>query len=242
MNARTLKDALHARHPATINLGWTTTAGAWTVVEELLGIDVLAISAWAKPQPSFGRVAYPRVGYEVKVSRSDYRRELLKPGKRARAVSWCHAFFMAVPKGLLKPEEIAYDEPEWEPQDFIRTPCPVSYGQPEAPKGWREYPGTCRSGERIHAGGEIRKCGRCEGKGYLTKSRVEREAPMLWVPKDVGLVVVDGVGCKVVKPAPISKTVPDVTSMQFAQMIRWVSVRPDPRHRSVRGGLDVVVS
>ena len=69
MNSADVKAALRLRHPASR----AQMPEPWTVLEEWRGIDLLAISAWQ----SLGN--YARIGYEIKVSRSDLRRELLKP-------------------------------------------------------------------------------------------------------------------------------------------------------------------
>lgn len=205
--------------------------GPWTVVEEWRGIDVLAVSAWS----SVGK--YARVGYEVKVSRSDLRRELLRPSKRASNVAWCNEFYLAVPVGLLRPDELAYEEPEWQPGDFARAPCRFAVG-PERPD-WNASPGPCYSGRREVKGPLLPgdrfaprikiTCDGCAGKGYEALSRVEREAPKVWVPRDVGLVVVAG-SCRAVKASPKRKEVPAVGPRELGQFTRWVSMRPDPRH------------
>lgn len=200
-----------------------------------MGIDLLAISAWS----SQGN--YARVGYEVKVSRSDLRRELLKPGKRTSNVAWCNEFYFAVPTGLMTEDEIAFTQPDWTPLDFRREPCPYSrYGDHKP--GWNEYPGVCRKGKRdvlfigplrrgeAYRNPVVAKCDGCDGKGYTDKSRVEREGPTLWVPPDVGLVTVDGRGCHVVKRSPRRKEVPACTPHVLGQLVRFVSIRPDPRH------------
>lgn len=116
MTAAEVKDALRNRHPAIAQQGGP---GPWTTLEEWRGIDLLALSAWSSQGP-------PIVGYEVKVSRSDYRRELLKPSKRALAVAICNAFYFAVPCGLLTDEEKAFVEPEHfdDGQAFVRERCP----------------------------------------------------------------------------------------------------------------------
>ena len=114
MTAEDVKRRLYGRHPAH-TLGGAMGVGEWTVLEEWENIDLIAFSAW-----SGGK----RVGYEVKVSRGDMRSELLAPDKRAWAVAFCHEFYFAVPKGLLKPEEVAFEEPVWEPGDFERGDCP----------------------------------------------------------------------------------------------------------------------
>lgn len=231
MNAVEVKDALRRRHPARDGFA----PGPWTVIEEWMGIDVLAISAWA----SVGR--FSRVGYEVKVSRSDFRRELLRPHKRVQQVGWCNEFYLAAPSGLLKADELTYEEPEWEPGDFERVPCPARLNRSRdscwrgkvqqpfiGPLGaWQRHDGRWVENYRGH---EDVPCQECGGKGYLELSRVEREAPMLWVPRDVGLVLVSGRGTTVVKPSPRRKTVEPLTASQLGKMLRWVSMRPDPRH------------
>ena len=129
MNATELKDILRRRHPA---VGTDEMLGSWTVLEEWMEIDLLALSATKVASGAQRRSHYPRVGYEVKVSRADLRRELLDPRKRANALAVCHEFYFAVPEDLLKEEEIAYAEPEWRwPQDFRRAPCPERCHPPD---------------------------------------------------------------------------------------------------------------
>lgn len=91
-----------------------------------MGIDLLAFAAWSQPTPKVTGVKYPIVGYEVKVSRGDYRREILKPDKRAIAVERCHAFYFATPKDLLTEAEKAFVQPEHfeDGSAFVREPCP----------------------------------------------------------------------------------------------------------------------
>jgi len=62
-------------------------------------VDALAINCfWSKD--------FVTVGYEVKVSRSDFLGELKKPEKTAASARICSSFYFAVPKGMVKPEEI----------------------------------------------------------------------------------------------------------------------------------------
>lgn len=49
------------------------------------------------------------VGFEVKVSRADFLAELKEPKKRLETYDGCDALFLAVPKGLVKPEEVPLD-------------------------------------------------------------------------------------------------------------------------------------
>jgi hypothetical protein len=227
LDARAVKHRLYSRHPASAN----QMPGPWTVIEEWRAIDLLAISAWS----SAGN--YARIGYEVKVSRGDMRAELLNPGKRAKNVDWCNEFYLAVPAGLLTDEELRWEEPEWAPEDFARVPCAVRDG------GWGTDPGPCRKGKRSgRLIGPVREsdpfyrprveypCEACGGRGWLEKSRVELEAPTLWVPRDVGLVLVDGRGSRVFKKAPRRREVPMLSAGELGQLVRWISIRPDPRH------------
>lgn len=133
LTARDVLDALRRRH------GCETGNGKWSVVEEAFcgwnssggGIDLFAIAAWQSarvpglaPSPR-GETHVPTpqhhvIAYEVKVSRSDYRREVNGtgpsrthpygkagwPSKASHALARSHHYFFAVPKGLLTDEEI----------------------------------------------------------------------------------------------------------------------------------------
>lgn len=264
--AADVKDALRKRHPGG-DVG--QMVGQWTCIEEWLGIDLLALNAWQKADV---------IGYEVKISRSDLRRELLRPHKRADAVERTTEFYFAVPAGLLTDEEIAYEEPEWEAADFEREQCPgvPEFGpEPRTPGFSRRFGGRCyrtRENERrVHKvrvpladvvavpewlkhredesdeafmarvlqhhriyGDNDAPCWNCGGKGYLEKSRVEREAPTCWVPRDVGLITISARGCRVAKPSPKRKDPKPIAAnrQRINDLVRWVSHRPDPRHRS----------
>lgn len=69
----------------------------WAVVEEVERIDLLAIGCWRS-------TGYRWHGFEVKVSRSDWRRELAKPGKAQDHL--CHAWSVAAPPGIVRPGEL----------------------------------------------------------------------------------------------------------------------------------------
>lgn len=267
MTAVEVKAALRRRHPGNDN---GSMVGQWTCIEEWQGIDLLALNAWRKADV---------VGYEVKVSRSDMRGELLRPAKRSAAVATTTEFYFAVPAGLLTPDEIAWDEPEWEDGDFRRVECTgvPEFGGLAYSRGCHQrWGGRCywdrpsranvvqvpvpsviqvpwwatrqegedadavaaRWAKNVGTGHHVAPCWNCGGKGYLEKSRVEREAPTLWVPRDVGLVTIDARGCRVVKPSPKRKApVPIVaTRRQINDLVRWVSHRPDPRHRCGQNG------
>jgi hypothetical protein len=231
LTAADVKEALRRRHPATARMGSRTIPGPWTTTEEFMGIDLLAWSANSSPSSGAQRnVPHPLVGYEVKISRSDLRHELLRPGKRLRARSFCHEFYLAVPKGLLMAEEIAWDEPEWmdDYTSFVREPCPNGC-HPIGRARKTTYVWDPEAREQV-------RCPVCKGKGTLAGSRVEREAPTLWVPRDLGLIEVDGRGCKVTKRSPINRKASEpqlYTPAELSALVRWVSARPDPRHAGV---------
>lgn len=110
--AAEVRDALRRRYPAAKSGHYV---GQWTCLEEYANIDLLALNSWNDADV---------IGFEVKVSRSDMRQELLNPKKRGRGIEICTQFYFAVPEGLLKPDEIAFDEPEWELEDYDRQRCP----------------------------------------------------------------------------------------------------------------------
>lgn len=238
--AAEVKDALRRRHPA---IGINGGPGEWTCLEEYMNIDLLAVSAWSGSK---------RIGYEVKVSRSDYRRELLKPSKRVRSVAWCDEFYFAVPHDLLTAVEVAYDEPEWEGKDFVRIPCPNAhlsfhrrYRKPRCVErvptptvlsyDWQKYG---NSSDVYNAGWTEIPCSTCGGTGIVGKSRVEEEAPTLWVPRDVGLAVITSRGVSIAKKAPSKPKPKDhevrLERQMLAHAIRHASFRPDLRHIEYR--------
>lgn len=237
MTAAEVKEALYRRHAATVELG----PGPWTVIEEWMNIDLLAFAAWSQPKPA--RCRHERIGYEVKVSRSDYKRELRDPHKRSAAVRFCHEFYMAVPFGLLRPDELAWREPfhmGWQP--FERERCPGAYGaycsDGRVHLGVHTYP----PGHQRYAHGLGRdyshayeaECPTCRGEGWLAESPVVRSgAPALWIPADVGLVEVGPRGVTVVRAAPLNADPSPILDAHLGQFVRWVSVRPDPRHRGL---------
>lgn len=76
--------------------------GEWLFMREALGIDGLALHCWA----GSSKVRYERIGYEVKVSRSDFRREIRSPLKRAGAMRICDRFYFACPEALILAQEV----------------------------------------------------------------------------------------------------------------------------------------
>ena len=62
-------------------------------------IDALAVGIW----PSTG---HEIIGIEIKVSRSDWQRELKEPAKAQSLMKYCTRWFLACPDGMVKPEEL----------------------------------------------------------------------------------------------------------------------------------------
>jgi hypothetical protein len=176
--------------------------GAWVCIEELWAIDLLAVSSWSSPPNRPAGVRFPRVGYEVTA-------------------------------GLLRPAEIDFVEPaDWDHTAFCRVACP---GPAEGTvERWSKYhPVRCVRGS-LHDGSGLEPravCPVCGGRGYERKARVELEAPTLWVPKDVGLIEVTPDGqTRIVRKAPVRRKPVDIPQHWIGHALRWVSVRPDPRH------------
>lgn len=106
MTAKQVKNCLKARHPAP-EWVWAeefALVPGFVQVDAYGGgrIDGLALNCY----PSRGHLI---VGYEVKVSRGDFLAELKQPEKRRLAVSMVDRFFFAVPRGLVRPDEIPAD-------------------------------------------------------------------------------------------------------------------------------------
>lgn len=147
MQASEVKAAIHRRH------GCDSSSGQWVCVDEAFsgysaatgGIDTLAIGVWrtakAPGLSGAGRVVRNAiVAYEVKVSRSDLRRELYGyqpgegasyrsrpvpkwPGKALWALAHSHYFLFAVPAGLLKPDELDRREPTDDRRLYVPPEC-----------------------------------------------------------------------------------------------------------------------
>lgn len=246
MTADEVKEALKKRHPAVKNNNGFTMLDSWTCFEEWMGIDLLALSAYENP-PKGARThvvdggwgerrrciaEYPIIGYEVKVSRGDYRRELLNPDKRRHNRERCHEWYMAVPKGLLTPEEIKFVEPpEFQSYEaFFREPC-----RSEGCLGGKVYTHSepVTSGTLSYSHRKYGPCPTCKGRNYVEKSLVEKTAPTLWVPADMGLIEIDGRGAKVTKPSPVVTPTQPLFNGGIGVFARYVSLQPDKRHEAV---------
>lgn len=62
-------------------------------------IDAWAMSVWKSDK-------FKSVAYEIKVSRTDYLREILRPAKRETAMQFSNQFYFVAPDGIIKPSEV----------------------------------------------------------------------------------------------------------------------------------------
>ena len=109
--------------------------GEWAIVEELRfgtgfsgrysdsRIDALAIACWPSHDPYHERIAY-----EVKVSRTDFKREIANPDKRVPAKRLANRFVFATPAGLIRDGELPDDcgllevDPDGTPRLVVKGP------------------------------------------------------------------------------------------------------------------------
>lgn len=84
---------------AKLNARYAQREGRWANVVEFQAIDFLAVACWQ----SLGFAVH---GHEIKVSRSDWLRELKKPHKARFSMARCDYWWLAAPPGVAKPEEI----------------------------------------------------------------------------------------------------------------------------------------
>lgn len=88
-------------------------------------IDALAVGIW----PSTG---HEIIGIEIKVSRSDWQREMKEPAKAQSLMRFCTRWFLACPDGLVKPEELPATWGMLALKDgTIRTKVPAKLLEPE---------------------------------------------------------------------------------------------------------------
>lgn len=103
ITAAVVKELLRLRHAEPV--------GAWAYFPEFTpGIGYASpgvetrIDAWAmNVWPSNG---YTTIAYEIKVSRSDFLRELKDPDKRAWALRFSDEFYFVAPRHLIHPKEL----------------------------------------------------------------------------------------------------------------------------------------
>lgn len=119
--------ALRRRHPEK----------EWAFFEELrAGTGYRNVAAGLNPEQRFDAWAmnlYPsknfvRIAYEIKVSRSDFLREIKHPEKRTQALHLSNQFYFVAPVGLIKPNELPPEaglievKDEWESRMKVRAP------------------------------------------------------------------------------------------------------------------------
>lgn len=236
-----VRENLRRRYPATQMMGTVRIPGQWVTLSEWKEIDLLAIGVTRSTNQEW-------IAHEVKVSRSDYRSELKQPHKRDAYKIYSHCLYFAVPDGLLKPEEIAFEEPDW-----VSERCAGIDGV----YCDRHYNGKTGHHSKVYtlvtpteqveatlAGREPKrvKCPTCDGCGDVGLRKLLDAAPQLWVPRDVGLITVNGRGSRIVKEAPRYefggegnnyrryRETGDLAMREVADIVRWASARPDPRH------------
>ena len=102
MNALDIKKLLRKRHadPREWVYIEECPTGAGGRLERFL--DAWAMSCWPSERNR-------RVAFEIKVSRVDFRSEVLNPNKRRNALFFSNEFYFVTPKGLVKPEELPAD-------------------------------------------------------------------------------------------------------------------------------------
>lgn len=108
LDAQAILHALRRRHQPPVWVFFEElrvgTGFGWLMVGDTrIKVDS-AVDAWAMGTWRSSR--YARVSYEVKVSRSDWLRELRKPQKRLPALMVSNEFYFATPEGLVQPDEV----------------------------------------------------------------------------------------------------------------------------------------
>lgn len=106
IKSSTIKTLLRLRHSEPI--------GAWAFFDEFMpGIGMAQFGAgtrldgWAmNVWPSNG---YKTIAYEIKVSRSDFLRDIKDPGKRAWALTFTDEFYYVAPRHLISAKELPDD-------------------------------------------------------------------------------------------------------------------------------------
>jgi hypothetical protein len=158
LTAGDLVQALRRRH--------AEERGEWANLTEFLLIDFLAIRCWS------AGIGFRRVAYEIKVDRGDFRRELqLWPRKAQAGLELGHQFIFAVPRGLLRDDELQAHGPDLEGK---RLWVPAEAGLVEF--GWGPEYDDCDE-EQIET---LRAVGEIDGRDLV--ARLVRRAPLRRVP------------------------------------------------------------
>jgi hypothetical protein len=129
MTAHDINVALAKKHTEDFFITEVKNGPTW-FVDELLRMDAVAIKkSWTKPCVTI---------YEVKVDRQDF----LRDSKWPQYIEYCHRFYFACPKDLIKPEDIP--DPRvgliWVYENGnIRTVKPVPMRPIEIPSWFFQY-------------------------------------------------------------------------------------------------------
>lgn len=142
--------ALRRRHPEKewaffeelrAGTGWGNTR--WGAEDKVPSNPEQRFDAWAinlYPSKNFLRIAY-----EIKVSRSDFLREMKHPEKRTQALQLSNQFYFVAPIGLIKPGELPPEaglievKDEWESRLKVRAPL-----RPDAGPTWQFFAAVAR--------------------------------------------------------------------------------------------------
>jgi hypothetical protein len=84
-------EAIRRRYPGHKN--------QWAVIPEFMNVDCLVVGLW-------GSTGYALIGFEIKVSRSDWLKELKLTGKAAIGLSSCDFWMVAAPDGVVRRDEV----------------------------------------------------------------------------------------------------------------------------------------
>lgn len=87
---------------SALNRRYPQNQGKWANVVEFQNIDFLSVACWQS-------MDYIVHGHEIKVSRSDWLREIKSPHKSLTTKRMCDMWWLAAPKGIAKEEEIPED-------------------------------------------------------------------------------------------------------------------------------------
>lgn len=94
MTASTIIELLAARHGVDLFVPECKVGGTWTSTGDALRLDAWAMrKSWTD---------WRCIGYEVKVSRSDFTRDR----KWRRYLPYCHEFYFVCPAGLIRTDEV----------------------------------------------------------------------------------------------------------------------------------------
>lgn len=256
-------DALRRHHPA-----YNGPSGMqWVTLTEWCRIDLLALECWYQARAIGYEVKVSRGNMRSELLDPSKRTEAVR--------RTTHFYFAVPAGLLTADEIAFEEPDDWTFEDFDRPRCTNPDCQAKGRIGGRGFmrrrvssrssslKGSDSEGASIYLGSgresgrhpngasytitykRMACCVLCQGYGTTAKSRVELEAPTLWIPRDCGLVEVDARGIRVVKLAPARKapklvdgreasdneTTNRLARQGVAQLVRHASAYQDPRHK-----------